>query len=93
MLQERFYFTYLSPLGKKPRKQYHRWFYTRGLKLCYRCSFRGEWERTCVVELSDEGSRNDGSITQQSLAVYDDEQKKEASPVTILPSLSRGSHV
>ncbi len=24
VLQERFYFTYLSPLGKKPRKQYHR---------------------------------------------------------------------
>ena len=61
------YFTYLSPLGKKPRKQYHRWFYNRGLKLCYRCSFRGEWERTCVVKPSDEGWRNDDSITQQQL--------------------------
>ncbi len=60
------YFTYLSPLGKKPRTQYHRWFYNQGLKLCYRCSFRGEWERTCVVEPSDDGSKNDDSITQQN---------------------------
>ena len=65
MLQERFYFTYLSPLGKKPRKQYHRWFYMQGLKLCYRCSFRGERERACVFKPSDDGSKNAGSITQQ----------------------------
>ncbi len=59
------YFTYLSPLGKKPRKQYHRWFYNRGLKLCYKCSFRGEREGTCVVEPSDDGPRSDDSTTQQ----------------------------
>ncbi len=58
-------FTYLSFRGAKPRKQRNTRFYTGGLKLCHRCSFRGVRERIGVVEPSDECSRNDGSITQQ----------------------------
>ncbi len=44
--------TYLSFRKAKPRIQGSTQFYTRGLKLCCECSFRGERERTCEVELS-----------------------------------------
>ncbi len=44
--------TYLSFRKAKPRIQGSTQFYTRGLKLCCECSFRGERERTCEVEPS-----------------------------------------
>ncbi len=40
--------TYLSFREAKPRVQRFTWFYSRGLKLSRRYSFRGGRERTCV---------------------------------------------
>ncbi len=45
-----FILSYLSFRKVKPRVQGSTQFYTRGLKLCCECSFRGEQERTCVFE-------------------------------------------
>ncbi len=61
--------TYLSFREAKPRKQEYSQFYTWGLKLCYRCSFRGVWERTCVLEPNNECLSDDGSITQHPSAL------------------------
>ncbi len=65
-LQVWFIRTYLSFLGRETQKTVSQVFLYTGLKLCYRCSFRGVRERICVVEPSDECSRDDGSITQHT---------------------------